>query len=66
MVRISFRNRSAPTIALSLGAQDLHGDPAVVFQVEREIDGRHRTGAEFALEAVPIDRRSPGRSMTEN
>ena len=47
-----------------VGSQHLDGDVALVFQVAREIDGRHAAGAELAFE--PIARREGGRQRRRN
>ncbi len=36
------------------GAQDLHGNPAVVLQVPCEIDGRHTPSADLPLDGVAV------------
>ena len=36
------------------GSQDLERDVAVVFDIVREIDGRHAAGAEFVLDGVAV------------
>ena len=40
-----------------LGAEDLHGDLAVVLEVLGEVDGGHAAGAELALDAVAVGER---------
>ena len=51
-MRISARNRSAPSAAAELGMQHLDRDAPVVPDVVREIDGGHAAGAELALDAI--------------
>jgi hypothetical protein len=54
IVLISRRNRAAPMTRGELRPQDLDGDPAIVLQVQREIDGGHAARAELALDAVAV------------
>lgn len=43
-----------PQVVRQLRAEDLHGDLAVVFQVFRQVDGRHPTTPDLPLEGVSV------------
>ncbi len=63
MTLISLRNRSAPQHFAEFGLQDFDGDLAIVLEVVREIHGGHAAGAEFTLDAVPIEQRGSKRTF---
>ena len=47
-----------------LGAQHLHGNVAVVFEIMREIDRGHAARADLALDAIPAGHAACNRDMS--